>query len=311
LNNVKEKENNAEPLENAIVAYQEALAAGESLAIEECYEKVIGIYDPLAFADTWLRRYRFLFDTAEDFAQEYLAIFCKALANWKPRHLRKASRYGGTGVFKNYFWGCLQHAYSNRIKSEASFKRNLAQRCPICEDWCGSLSLHVFETHQSLLFDKMRVIGYNLEELTSCPFCKSFKSIKKAVCSCLTACGCQAEANAFALRKHLVSNHSSLLFERFHELYQGSITVSAKPISATMHDDSTGEESFAYESMSKGPSLDSLYSLGLDELQMKLVEEALDGKELTWTEKLGCSEVQFAEAIDGLKDLMHIAGLEG
>jgi hypothetical protein len=305
------KNHSSEDLENAIMRYQEAVDSEDSGKVEVAYQRVVSMYDPMVWIDTWFRRYRFLYDSAEDFTQDYLRIFITSLRSWKPRHLRKASRYGGKGEFKNYFWGCLSHHMTNLLKSSSAGKRSLAQRCPICEEWCASLSTHVFEVHQELLFDKLASIGYKVENMSECPFCRSHKVPKDT----------DEAGMRLALRKHMASKHSSLLFERFHELYPTHITLSSKPVSATLYDEATGEEGYVYESMSSSPTLDSLYSYGLSGLQAAIVERILDGEsdfELIKcalreeTDGVGAhmTDEEFDEAMNGLQDAMHIVGLD-
>lgn len=303
-NSDEEKSKRNSDLEKAILEYQSALQSNDGDLVNDAYEKICRLYDPLAYVNVWFRKYRYLFDTKEDFVQDFLRIFCTALSAWKPRHLRKQSRYNGTGDFKNFFWGALQHSYINQVKGEAAAKRSIAQRCPICEEWCNTLSTHVYERHQDLLFDKLVANGYKVDELSTCPFCKSFH-VPRGLTDPL-------QVNQ-ALRKHLVSKHSSLLFERFHELYPEHITVAARPISATVHDDSTDEEGQIFDSVASSASIDDLYELGLDDIMNQIVDGVLDGNlEVVYDpDRYGCTEEEFDDALTQLRSKMLICGLDG
>ena len=104
-----------EKLEFAILKYQKALASGQVRIIDNAYKNVIKLYPPMMHLQEWYTQYHYLYDSLEDFQQDYIRIFCNVLSAWKPRNARKASRYDGTGEFKNYFIGALQHNYINLV----------------------------------------------------------------------------------------------------------------------------------------------------------------------------------------------------
>ena len=130
------KNNNSqiqENLEISILKYQRSLLTSNKQLIEKCYREVCKIYPPLLHMQEWYSQYHYLYDSHEDFESDYIKIFCNVLSNWKPRSKRKISRYNGTGEFKNYFIGALQHNYINLVKADNAGKRNPSQKCPICE----------------------------------------------------------------------------------------------------------------------------------------------------------------------------------
>ncbi len=92
-----------ENLEKAILRYQDSLLSGNKWRIDRCYKEVCKLYPPYLHMQEWWSQYHYLYDSQEDFASDYIKIFCNVLSNWKPRNTRKASRYGGSGEFKNYF----------------------------------------------------------------------------------------------------------------------------------------------------------------------------------------------------------------
>ena len=118
---------NQELIEDAILRYQAALATDNSSAIEAAYRDVCRLYPPLRFVRTWFQKYRYLYDSRDDFIQDYLYQFCKALARWQPRETRPESRFGGKGEFKNYFISTLAYNYSIRVKQGAAAKRAVQQ----------------------------------------------------------------------------------------------------------------------------------------------------------------------------------------
>jgi hypothetical protein len=298
-------------LEEAILDYQGALQAGDRDRQTDAYERICRIYRPQDYISKWYPHYKHLFDSEEDFRQDYMRVFCTTLAAWKPRHLRKPSRYGGKGHFQNFFWGALSHAYINGVKSEAAAKRNLSQRCPLCGEWCNPLSTHLLSHHSELLWQHIEDIGYNLRELRGCPFCQSFKVPKKGEAETEDAYTDRLEA---LLKKHTLSMHSSVLFEYFHDRYPDYVTVSARPVSIYGFDPGSGDESNAYEGVASRPGMTELMALDLSEVQLRIIERILNGvgaEQVSYHADFGCSEEEFEEELEGLKVALVIAGLEG
>jgi hypothetical protein len=184
-----------ENLEKAILKYQDSLLTDNKWAIDKSYKDICKIYPPYLHMQEWWNQYHYLYDSHEDFASDYIKIFCNVLSNWKPRSTRKQSRYGGSGEFKNYFIGALQHNYINLVKADNAGKRNPSQKCPVCEKWVNPLSTHILHCHADILWKHLKNTGYVLEEIERCPFCKSHKMPRNYECdeNCATKSedGCQ------------------------------------------------------------------------------------------------------------------------
>lgn len=284
-------------LEDLIVRYQNSIKDGRPVEQEELFERICEMYQPLSYIPKWYPKYQHLCDSEDDFKQDFMRVFCATLVAWKPRHERKASRYGGKGDFKNFFWGALSHSYINGVKSEAAGKRNIPQMCPICNEWCQPLSTHVLEKHVHLMWDKLKSLGYDITTMTKCPLCKSYKPPKTDV------------DPSEHLRRHLVSMHSSLIFEHFHELHPDYVTVSAKPMSV-YGDGSDGEEVSAYDTTTATPGIDALLTQNLTPLQRRLVENILNGAtSLKYSPSYDCTEDEFLDAVEGLQDALVVSGI--
>lgn len=301
-------------LEITILQYQKAVKSNDRFAVNDNYDKICELYKPLNYANYWWRKYGHLYEERDDFEQEYLRIFCKVLNEWRPREVRGESRYGGKGYFQNFFYGSLSHHFTNIVKSLSSNKRNVASRCPICEQWCNTLSTHVREHHAHLLWEHLESCGRSIEDMIICPFCKSYKSPKQIECEHSdSACGdCFDKANTEHLKKHIISKHSSYLFERFHDLYPNSMTISSKPISVHFADDAN-EDASLYDVVESGNNLNNLLALDLSDIQQKMIDRVLNGaNSVKYDASLyKCSQQQFQKEFEELKNAMILCGLEG
>ena len=253
---------NQELLEAAIIKYQGAIEQGNQRIVSNTYQEITTLYPALNFANHWSKKYSYLYDTYDDFIQDYLRIFCTSLASWQPKHLRKQSRYGGTGDFKNYFWSSLQHNYINMVKAEASGKRNIAVRCPICEKKSVALSTHLLQDHTHLLWDHLERLDIKLEEIDKCPFCASYKLSKRSK-ELL-----DSDALVNKLKKHILSMHSNYLFDEFKEKYNDYSTISSRPVSVYFTNDQENDEvTDFYDKMAATPSINELYATNLSLVQ--------------------------------------------
>ena len=302
-------------LEEAILRYQNAIKIGHDSSVNAAYDTICGIYSPLSFVRIWFKKYRYLYDTREDFIQDYLRVFCTALAAWKPRDKRRESRYGGTGEFKNYFWGALNHNYINMVKSDASGKRNLSIKCPICEAWCNPLSSHLRTAHADLLWDQMEEFGMAVESLDSCPFCKSHKIPRTVPCSHQESGSCKSclkAAGQIALRKHLLSMHSTYLFERFHELYPSHVTLSPKPTTVYLTTDSDDSLNL-YDMISEDGRVGQLLNYSLTLVQQTILTRIFNGASSVSydADMYNCTPEEFEAEMDNLRTNMTLCGLEG
>ena len=293
-------------LESAILAYQHALSTGNSAEIADAYNAVSRIYPPLNFVNKWYRKYRHLYDTREDFIQEYLIKFCEVLAKWKPRDIRPQSKFGGSGNFMNYYWSALQKHYSNLVKRAAAGRRNTSCMCPICETWCISLSTHLRKSHEELLWDQMDAFGMPVEMLTRCPFCTSHKVPRTAPCSHQPRGACDDCLQTYGnqkLREHLLSAHSGLLFERFRDIYPNHITLSSRPASVYMFDDDGDDDFNLYDVVPDTGHLQSLLASTLTPVQKSILQRVIFQRatQVSYDADLyNCSPEEFAIEFENL-----------
>lgn len=291
-----------ERLEAEIIRYQKAHTENRGSECQRAYDEIDRLYRPMRYATQWFKRYGALYDSREDFDQEYTILFLYALEHWKPRSQRSAQQSrGGSGEFQNYFMTILANRFSNAVVADAAQKRNIPRRCPICDQWCGSLSTHVLNNHHELLWDQLALYGFNVEKCHSCPLCPVWKAPKSDLDLVRVA----------SLKKHLLKAHSSLLFERFHDLFPDHPTLSTKAASIYQPEgDGSGEESDLYEQTSGTRKLDNLLAMGLTNLQRQLVHFALENpkKPLAYKASLyNCTQEEFDVALGGLRDFMALA----
>jgi hypothetical protein len=305
---------NQDELEICIIKYQEAIKDNNRFAVNDMYAKICNIYTPSNYSEVWWRKYGYLFEEKDDFEQEYLRIFCRVLKEWLPREARGKSRYGGKGYFQNFFYGSLSHHFTNMVKSMSSNKRNVATRCPICEQWCNTLSTHLREHHADLLWQYLDSCGKNVNDLTTCPFCKTYKSVKNVECEHgdNTCKICFKKANLENIKKHLMSKHSNYLFEKFHDLFPDYPTLSSKPASVYFHDEDN-EESSIYDILESNDNFNSLMSLNLSNIQRKIVFKILNGaNSVKYDSSLyKCTQQEFQKEFEELKSAMILCGFEG
>ena len=309
-----------EKLEVAILKYQDCLLKGNKHHIEKAYKDICRIYSPNAHMQEWYSQYHYLYDSHDDFAQDYIRIFCNVLSNWRPRGQRKKSRYDGSGEFKNYFIGALQHNFINLVKADNAGKRNPSQKCPICENWVNPLSTHILNHHQDILWRHLENIKINLQVIEHCPFCKSHKMPKTFECldDCLNkvAGGCSECADHYrfqAMKKHFLSKHSTLLFQKFNELYPNYQTVSPRALSIYMSEDEDGEQNCYYDQIPDANRVQQLMNINMSNLENQILNNALSShSSIKFDERLyNCSLEEFNIALSSIKDKMSLMGLEG
>jgi hypothetical protein len=284
-----------EYLESKIIDYQNALENKQYAIAEDVYDKICKLYEPEKFIHIWERQYSYLYDSPEDFKQDYMRIFVQTLRKWKPKDVRAESRYNGTGTFKNYFWGSLSHNYINLIKSaEGAAKRNLTTRCPICSEWHNPLSTHIIKKHPDLLWNKLAESQIDIETFSSCPFCNSH--IYK---------GKHNLPTNELVKRHILSKHLHMLFEIFNEKYPTIHSGSVKHISIDMGSDS--EEPFTVYDITPAPAtlLDKIVNSDLTPIQQMIIENIISKKNhvVKYSKKeYKCSEDEFDREMSGLRD---------
>jgi predicted transcriptional regulator len=309
-NKIRIKKEEQEKLEKAIIKYQESIKMGDSSFIEKTYSEVYKIYPAMNFAYIWFKKYYYLYDSKEDFDQDYLRIFCTSLVSWKPKGLRKKSLYNGSGQFKNYFWSSLQNNYINMVKAENSGKRNLSLKCPVCDEWCNSLSTHIIKKHDDLLWDVIKKNGFTFNGGNKCPFCKTYKIIKRYQNVV------DEEVLISRLKKHILSMHSKFLFEEFKEQYPEYINLSSKPISVYVSNEQNDDgEVSIYDLIQQDSKIKDLYNSGLSGIQQTILNNVLNGNikkvSISYDPKLyKCTLDDFQKELNNLKDKLFLCGIE-
>jgi hypothetical protein len=310
-------------LEIAILEYQQAIKNESSLKVDDSYRKICKLYPALNFVHVWMKRYFHLYDTQEDFIQDYLRVFCASLASWKPKHLRRKSKYNGSGDFKNYFWSSLQNNYINMVKAENSGKRSISSKCPVCDKWCSSLSMHLIQQHTDFMWSFMDELGYDINDIDTCPFCQNFRLPQKI------ANTNDREIITGKLKRHIMSNHSNYLFEEFKDKYPGYISSSSKPSSIYLFGEGDDEQDLSmYDIMSNQSDsnidhgngsglsrIDNLYNSGLSSIQQQIVDKVFNDRNkcsvLSYDAKLyNCSEDDFKSELEDLKQKLFLCGID-
>ena len=298
----------------------QSLTTNNNQLIDRCYKDICKLYPPLMHMQEWWNQYHYLYDSQEDFQQDYIRIFCNVLAAWKPRGARKQSRYDGTGEFKNYFIGALQHNYINLVKADNAGKRNPSQKCPICEKWVNPLSTHILVHHHHILWDHLKNTGIILVELERCSFCKSHKMPRSY--ECLEECEdkkdgscekCMIIQRTAIIKKHILSKHSSMLFQKFNELYPDYQTVSPRALSVYMSEEDDGDDVCYYDSLKNDNKIQDFLNLEMNDVESKIINNILNGNlKIKYDPKLyHCSISEFNIAVENIKNKMCLAGIEG
>lgn len=309
-----------ENLEKAILRYQDSLLSGNKWRIDRCYKEVCKLYPPYLHMQEWWSQYHYLYDSQEDFASDYIKIFCNVLSNWKPRNTRKVSRYGGSGEFKNYFIGALQHNYINLVKADNAGKRNPTQKCPVCEKWVNPLSTHILHHHADILWKHLIDTGIVLEEVERCPFCKSHKMPRSY--ECLENCEhkkdgacveCIIVQRTAIIKKHILSKHSSMLFQKFNELFPDYQTVSPRALSVYLPEENDGDDVCYYDNIKDDNKIHSLLRISMSAVESKILQHILNGNsKLKFDPKLyDCTSTEFYNAVENIKNKMSLVGIEG
>lgn len=307
-----------EKLELAIVNYQLAVEENDDKLAKKYYDVICEVYPPLDFLNVWYKKYKHLYETREDFTQEYLYVFCKALKKWQPRSTRPESKYKGSGEFKNYFWSNLTNYFTNAVKFHAAGIRNVATVCPICNKYVQALSTHLLQHHGHILWEQLKIMGHDIEVINHCPLCKTKSHKVPSVANkkyIIHDYDVALELTKIdALKAHMLSKHSSLLFEKFNDLYPEHDTLNARPVSNYVIDDSGDHEVNLYDTIVEEDPIAMLWSTNLSDIQKKILEMILVGKnkKIIYSPDLyNCSQEEFQGHMDDLKQKLLLCGLEG
>jgi hypothetical protein len=116
-----------------------------------------------------------------------------------------------------------------------------------------------------------------------------------------------------AIKKHLLSKHSSLLFQRFNDLYPNYQTVSPRALSVYMSEENDVEENCYYDQLQDDNKIDNFMKLNMSDLETMIINNALNGSSsIKFDAKLyNCSVDEFNLALDSIKSKMSLVGLEG
>jgi hypothetical protein len=289
-------------LEEAVIKYQGIVPLGNATDTEMAYKRIVSLYNPLDYYYPWHNQYGNLFDSQEDFMADYLKVFITVLLGWKPRNKRTQSRYEGTGEFKNYFIGSLYHNYINLVKSDQAAKRNTTKQCPICEEWVNPISTHIITFHSELLWMYLEEMEIDIESLTGCPMCSNFKIAKGT-----------NDRNKITqlLKAHFISKHTSLLFNKFNELYPGISTFSPK-LTSTKISEGTDELDIYDITEDSNNLINKLYALNLGDAQKEILEHILNGETnpVYKTDKYKCTRDEWDTAMENLRETINIYGTE-
>ena len=313
-------------VENAIAMYQET---GDDLD----FAIVRSIYDPGGYSWKWRERYLHLFDSTEDFDSIFEECFvkaCRGYADEEARH-RLGIEVMGNGSFNNYFYGVLTKTFANIMKSKACGSRNPDIRCPICDAIVAPLNLHILRDHDEYSNEIVAaIVGKQSDKQWTCSLCPPYARKVKFV-------------EGEELRRHIVSKHSSAVFERFSRDYPNHSMAMREPAAAggligneeSMSTHDALEQTVVSNLVgSPTPRSDEEYGLidlghdiisaGLSPCQMAMVDFVLDASRassLPTRNKLceaclyrSCGECQhggsltkeqYVEEVDDLKDKMR------
>lgn len=110
----------------------------------------------------------------------------------------------------------------------------------------------------------------------------------------------------------MLSKHSSLLFNRFNEIYPHYQTVSPRALSVYTSEDEDGEEGCYYDKISDNNNMNKLLLMDLSHVEHLIMNNALNGisKVKFDTNLYDCTIDEFNQALDSLKNKMSLVGLE-
>jgi hypothetical protein len=129
-----------------------------------------------------------------------------------------------------------------------------------------------------------------------------------------TACErCLISQRTAVIKKHILSKHSSLLFQKFNELYPDYQTVSPRALSVYLSDEDDGEGVCYYDSLKDDNKVGNFLKLEMNDVESKIIKNILNGNlKIKYDPKLyQCSISEFNIAVENIKNKMSIAGIEG
>ena len=123
---------------------------------------------------------------------------------------------------------------------------------------------------------------------------------------------CMIEKRTAVIKKHILSKHSSMLFQKFNELYPDHQTVSPRALSVYMSEDDDSEDVCFYDNIKDSNKVNDLLSLSMTDIETKIVNNILNGSlKLKFDSKLyNCTALEFNNAVENIKSKLSIIGLE-
>lgn len=204
---------------NHIIYYHDHMISSSGYykaQLDSYYEQIVKLYDPMGpkVFNKWWRERSWLFNFDEDlFKSDYLFVFMRCINAYKTKiNLEEEGKIiQGDGSFNNFFWYALERHYSNEIKKMTAQKRNPAQTCPICNARVQPLSTHLLKKHADLALHTVAAMGFEVEDFRDgCPLCPSHLPRPKIT-----------STKVNKILAHLISEHSSTVFDAFNEKYPG------------------------------------------------------------------------------------------
>jgi hypothetical protein len=158
------------------------------------------------------------------------------------------------------------------------------------------------------------MLGHNVDELTRCPLCRSHKIPQTVAPDFVEKENGLFLTQNFAVKKHMLSKHSPLLFEKFNDLYPEHDTLNVKPVSNYMMDDSGENEINVYETVTGDDKISSLWATNLSDIQRQILELIIVQKSkkiIYLPDVYNCSNEEFNVQLDDLRSKLVICGIEG
>ena len=194
--------------EEAIEKYQEAKNSNNFSEAEIWYEEILTHYNPINYRNVWWRKYGWLYNfETNDFNSDYIIKFIDCLNKFKSKDSK-----GNYRNINNYFFSAIKNMYSAMIYNINKSDNNPKIRCPACGKIIKNAYLHIKEEHNDILWEKITELGISEQSFEKgCPICPHYLPRKQ----CKTT-------DKNKILDHVLKIHSSLLFEKFKELYPGN-----------------------------------------------------------------------------------------
>lgn len=123
---------------------------------------------------------------------------------------------------------------------------------------------------------------------------------------------CMIVKRVAVIKKHILSKHSSMLFQKFNELYPDHQTVSPRALSVYMSEEDDNEDVCYYDNIQDSNKVNDLLNLTMSDVETKIINNILNGScKLKFDSKLyNCTALEFNNAVENIKSKLSIIGLE-